>query len=548
MIERLHPTAPDSPPGAPPMRPRVGIVVNLYNQAGFLADALRSCLDQTWPAAEVLVVDDGSTDDVGTVMREFPQVRYIRQDNAGLAAARNAGTSALETELVIFLDADDRLTRIAVEAGTECILTHPGAWMVYGAHRLIDAGGEPTSPAWRRQMGPDPFLALLADGNIIAMHATTIYRRARLIEAGGFDPVLACCEDYDLFLRIAQHGVIAGHDELVAEYRHHGANMSGNSEMMLATAEAVLARRAPGATPAIRRAIGHGRATMGRHYCPPVAVEYLRRMVRGGDLFADAKKVTSFAMRSPTAFIRYLARGVARRTVRALPAPIGRCLGAAPRVGLVNFGDFDRTRPIGTVFGFDRGQPVDRHYIDLFLSSHRDLIRGRVLEIGDDSYTRQFGGGAVTRRDILHVHGGNPAATLVGDLSNPDTLPQGAFDCIILTQTLHLIYDMPQALGNLYSALAPGGTLLVTVPGISPVEPWEWQSTWYWSLTTVALERLLLGNFGRAEVEVGAYGNVYSAIGFLAGLATAELDPVKLRHSDVSFPVLVHGRATRSAS
>src|SRR5690606_18275839 len=113
-----------------------------------------------------------------------------------------------------------------------------------------------------------------------------------------------------------------------------------------------------------------------------------------------------------------------------------------PAVNRVRFGDLRRVEPVSRVFGFDRGLPVDRYYIEAFLARHAGDVRGRVLEVGDDTYTRRFGGEHVTKRDVLHVVEGNPRATFVGDLSDAPGLPSDAFDCIILTQTLHLIYDV----------------------------------------------------------------------------------------------------------
>src|SRR3954452_4001038 len=125
---------------------------------------------------------------------------------------------------------------------------------------------------------------------------------------------------------------------------------------------------------------------------------------------------------------------------------IARARGAPPPVGAVRLADLDRTSPISRTFGYDRDGPVDRYYIEGFLGRHRDDIRGRVLEIGDDAYTRAYGGTQVARRDVLHVHPGNPSATFVGDLAGGNDLPSDAFDCVILTQTLQLVYDVRAAL------------------------------------------------------------------------------------------------------
>ena len=139
-------------------------------------------------------------------------------------------------------------------------------------------------------------------------------------------------------------------------------------------------------------------------------------------------------------------------------------------LGGARFGNLRRVVPISRYFGFDRGQPVDRHYVERFLARHAADVRGRVLEVGDDSYTRQFGGDRVTVRDVLHVNEHNPQATIVDDLASGERIPSDAFDCVILTQTLHLVYDIQAAVRTLHRILKPGGVLLLTVPGISQLD------------------------------------------------------------------------------
>jgi len=198
-------------------------------------------------------------------------------------------------------------------------------------------------------------------------------------------------------------------------------------------------------------------------------------------------------------------------------------------------------------FGFDRGTPIDRGYIEAFLQANAAKIRGRVLEIGDDGYSRQFGGSAITRQDILHVHPGNPLATIVGDLSDPAVLPEAAFDCVILTQTIHLIFDLPAAMRQIHRALRPGGVVLITVPGITPVDRKEWGSIWYWSLTPAALKRLLVETFPGGSFEEMAFGNLYAATAFLHGAGLEEVNRNKLAPYDPAFPVIVAACAQRSA-
>lgn len=217
-----------------------------------------------------------------------------------------------------------------------------------------------------------------------------------------------------------------------------------------------------------------------------------------------------------------------------------------PPVGRVRFGSFRRVTPISTAFGFDRGQPVDRHYIEDFLGRHAADVRGRVVEIGDDAYTRRFGHDRVTRRDVLHVSADNPQATIVADLADAGHVPSDAFDCVIVTQTLHLIYDMPAAVRTLQRILRPGGVCLATVPGISQVDKGAWQATWFWSLTGAAAARLFGDAFGPGAVQVESHGNVLAACAFLQGLASSELHPEELAHRDPSYPVIVAVRAVKA--
>jgi SAM-dependent methyltransferase len=217
-----------------------------------------------------------------------------------------------------------------------------------------------------------------------------------------------------------------------------------------------------------------------------------------------------------------------------------------PRPGEVRFGDLRRTAPLSQWFGFDRGTPVDRVYIEGFLSRNAGPIRGRVLEVGDNSYTLRFGGPAVMRSDVLHVDDSNPHATLIGDLSDGAGLPGAAFDCIVLTQTLHLLFDLRKAVATLHRMLVPGGTLLVTVPGVSSVDRGEWGPSWHWSLTPLSLQQLLAERFGSANLAVESHGNVLAAASFLYGLAAEELTQAEIDATDPRYPVIVAARAVKA--
>ena len=223
-----------------------------------------------------------------------------------------------------------------------------------------------------------------------------------------------------------------------------------------------------------------------------------------------------------------------------------RCVpGRFPRI---QFGDLRRLQPVSRTFGFDRGQPLDRYYIEGFLARHSDSIRGRVLEIGEPGYTKKFGGARVTQSDVLHAQPGNPQATLVGDLSTGQGIPNDSFDCLLLTQTFPFIYDMPGAIAHSHAKLRAGGVLLATLGGISQISRYD-MDRWgdYWRVTDASARRLFGTVFGPENVQVETHGNVLVACAFLHGLAVHELAKHELDYQDPDYQVIITVRAQKGA-
>ena len=217
-----------------------------------------------------------------------------------------------------------------------------------------------------------------------------------------------------------------------------------------------------------------------------------------------------------------------------------------PQAGQVNFGDLRRVEPFGRHFGTDRGEAIDRYYIEAFLQAHSADIRGRVLEVGDDSYTRRFGGRRVIQSDVLHVGPGNPQATIVADLADAPQIPNESFDCIILTQVLYLIYEARNAVHTLHRILRPGGVLLLTVPGLTQFPHGTiWAYTWYWNFTELSVLRMLEESFGKRHATVETFGNVLAASAMLYGLASQELTRRELDANDPDYPVTIAARAQK---
>jgi SAM-dependent methyltransferase len=201
------------------------------------------------------------------------------------------------------------------------------------------------------------------------------------------------------------------------------------------------------------------------------------------------------------------------------------------------------TTPLSYNWGAERGTPVDRYYIEHFLAAHRSDIRGRVLEVAEDSYTRRFGS-AVEQVDVLDIDRANPRATLFADLTQADLIKSNSFDCFVLTQTLHFIYNFRCALQEAHRILRPGGVLLASMPVVSRLCA-ESNLEDCWRFTPHACERLFGDVFGSANVQVASYGNVLAASAFLYGLAHEELTARELDTCDPLFPVVVCVRAIR---
>ena len=207
-------------------------------------------------------------------------------------------------------------------------------------------------------------------------------------------------------------------------------------------------------------------------------------------------------------------------------------------------GSLRRTTPISGNWGFDRGTPIDRHYIERFLEESSNDIRGRVLEVMDSTYTERFGS-AVEVSEVLDVDPANHNATIVADLTAADHVRSESFDCVILTQTLQFIYDVPAAIREAHRMLRAGGVLLATVPAVSRVDGAAGVEGDFWRFTHASCTRLFGDVFSLENIRVTAHGNVLAAIAFLTGLAAEELSYDELREHDELFPVLLTMRGVK---
>lgn len=199
--------------------------------------------------------------------------------------------------------------------------------------------------------------------------------------------------------------------------------------------------------------------------------------------------------------------------------------------------------PLSDCYGYDRGTPADRPYIDAFLAARQVTIRGDGAEVKDSTYLTRYGAPRLASITVIDIDPGNTAATLRADLTAPGSLPAAAFDVIILTQVLQLLADPAVALGNCARALRPGGTLLLTVPCLGRISPSAaGADRWRW--TPAGLATILSAWPGPAEIT--AYGNAATCVAAILGAAREDLPPDADLTDDPRFPLIACAAATKT--
>jgi glycosyltransferase involved in cell wall biosynthesis len=544
-------------PTSPRGSPAVTVIVPIFNAERFLDEAIQSVIAQTWQNWELLLVDDGCTDASGTIARRYAasdpdRIRCLEHPghrNLGLPASRNLAIQHARGEYLAPLDADDVWLPEKLEQQLAILEAHPEVALLFGAplywhgwsgraeDRAQDHVIDLKLPANRVYEPPTLLVPLLRGEAPWLCPCDVLMRREAVISVGGFDFPGQVYEDSAFFSKMLLH---------------FPAFMSSRTWDWY--------RRRPDSMWAAAKISGTHRLARERYL--KWFRRYLRRqgLTRGPVWEAVLARLQPFQLRSRVVgrARREVGRALdqGRRVARALLPPrvhwwirtrVLRRDATTPPPGAIHFGSFRRLTPMSRGFGWDRGGlPVDRYYIEEFLARHVGDIRGHVLEVRDDAYTRRFGGDRVTRVDVLHPTSDNPKATIIADLTCAEQVPSDTFDCIVLTQVLPFILDVSAAIRTLHRILRPGGVVLATVPGITRISRYD-MDRWgdYWRFTSLSARRLFEHEFPHGEVEVEAHGNVLAATGFLHGLASKELRPEELDQHDRDYEVLLTIRAVK---
>jgi glycosyltransferase involved in cell wall biosynthesis len=540
--------------------PRVSVVTIFRDAERFLDEAVASVFAQTYADWELLLVDDGSTDSSSAHARGWAaqhphRVRYLEHPahaNLGMSASRNLGIRHARGVHLAFLDADDVWLPPKLDEQVPLLEAWPEATMVYGLSqwwyswtgRPEDQGRDFVHPLGvaPNMLAQPPELIhrfFLRQDAAIPSPSSILVRRSTVEKVGGFEETFrGLYEDQVFYSKVCLAGSVFASNRCWDRYRQHpdssvsAANRAGRAYEARLTflnwLEAYLAVHAAGHHHRIRRALE----------------EEIRRCTH--PLLYGLKAAARRTGLRGSALAWYVAR-------RGIPAPVRELIGSRlmqreyrPPPGWVRLGHLRTVTPINRQFGFGRGLPVDRYYIERFLATHAADICGRVLEIGDDTYARRFGGSQVTRVDVLHVTGGEPGVTIVADLTAAAEIPSATFDCVILTQTLQFVYDVPAAIATVERILRPGGVVLATVPGISQISRYDMDHFGqFWSFTTVSVRRLFATSFPTTAIRVEAYGNVLAAVALLHGLAYQEIGTTALNQGDRDYQVTIAVRAVK---
>jgi len=305
-------------------RPLVSVAIPCFNQARFLSDAIASARRQRYTPVEVLVIDDGSTDDSAKVAAAAG-VRLARQANAGPSAARNAGLEMARGEFIVFLDADDELLPDAVESGVELLQRNPSVSCVVRRCQIMDTERRPL-PTVHTPLGMPELYRVWLRRNFVWTPGAAVFRTDAITAIGGFPVDFSAAADYAVYLTLARKAAVVFDAREVVRYRQHAGNMSFDPVLMLQATLGVLRRERRHVAPEYRNDFRDG-VRVWREYYGEQIVERLRRERRARVTSTWQKTaLLALATQCPRVFARHSLRKLSRilRGARSAPIEAGR--------------------------------------------------------------------------------------------------------------------------------------------------------------------------------------------------------------------------------
>ncbi|HVM73246.1 MAG TPA: glycosyltransferase [Anaerolineales bacterium] len=514
---------------------KVSVIIPFYNSEKFMGETIESVFAQTYQDWELLLVDDGSTDTsrelaISYANQHPDRVRYLShagRQNRGASPSRNLGLKNSRGDIILFLDSDDILLPEKLETHVQIFERHPEVDALFGAtlfwygwtQNSADQAREFVWEPWKAQgiqadtiIQPPELLKPLIKSNLMPCPSSLMLRRNMLDRIGGWPEDLRnIYDDHGLCVKLFMQATLFIAPGCQEKYRIHEDSWIHNTEK--------------------------GGNTL------PARIFYLNwvREYLSSQNYHD----TQIEQYLDNELVYY--QNPFDKNRIDLPLP----------VGLKNFGDLHRITPVSRRRGLDRsrsvrgvpGQPIDSYYIEAFLERHGADIKGQVLEAGDSRYTRKFGGSQVSNAVVLGAgRGDKPGTGRLHWMAGGEELPHAAFDCLILPNSLSLIYDVESGIKNAYAALKPGGVLLATLPGIRQISHIDRnKAKEFWRFTDLSVEELFGKVFGRGNVEIETYGNVLAASALLFGLESHELQKDELDFNDPDYEVVISVRAIKKA-
>ena len=486
---------------------------------------LRSVEHQEGGPGDIVLVADASTPDRA---KEWLDRLAATRGHAFLdvpsdlpGVVRNRGVRAAVGPYVMSLDAGERLDPAFHATCRAAFESDAGNKSTNDVH-VVTTSVLMLGPGTERRIVPDRPIDLDdLIGDTTLAHSASVFRRETWDQLGGFDETLSALDDYELFLRIlndGRRGTFIDSPLLIRTWRADALyQRAWESEPRLDSFRTILEKHAerfaenPVAALVPRERRLH--RTAGR---------YRELVARHDDARAEMERLTTEASK-----------------LRSHLPPDLR--------DTVTFDDLRRTSPIARDWGYERGKPIDRYYIEDFIKQNAADIAGAMLEVQEPDYTERFGGERVTHTDVIDLNADNPRATLIGDLRCAPHLPSETYDCLIITQTLHVVDDMRAVIAECERTLKPGGVLLATLPCASRVCLEYGYGGDPWRVTVDGARHLFAEVFPGATLGVEGRANVLVTTAFLYGLGCHELRESEFALDDPYNPTLVTVRAVKAA-